>query len=51
MVPKPFARVHLLWGEPITPPTDPALLADFTKQLQDALNALTAEANSLAERP
>lgn len=50
-VPKPFARVHLLWGEPVTPPADPAALEQFTQVLEDNLNALTARADALARRP
>jgi lysophospholipid acyltransferase (LPLAT)-like uncharacterized protein len=50
MVPKPFARVFMLWGEAITPPANPTELENFTQQLEDALNALTAEADKLAHR-
>jgi lysophospholipid acyltransferase (LPLAT)-like uncharacterized protein len=48
-VPKPFARVILLWGEPITPPADPASLDEFTLTLEKALNDLTARADQLAQ--
>jgi lysophospholipid acyltransferase (LPLAT)-like uncharacterized protein len=50
MVPKPFARVVLLWGDPIIPPSDSASLDAFTLTLEQALNDLTARADELARR-
>jgi lysophospholipid acyltransferase (LPLAT)-like uncharacterized protein len=48
-VPKPFSRVHLLYGEPI-PPQDPQTdLDQFTQTLEDALNDLTSRADALAD--
>lgn len=49
-IPKPFARVHLLYGDPI-PPQDPQTDLDrFTRTLESALNDLTARADALAMR-
>lgn len=46
-VPKPFAHVHLLFGDPIPPPDDTVSLKTFTRQLEAALNDLTARADAL----
>ena len=49
-IPKPFACVHLLYGEPI-PPQDPQTdLEQFTQTLENALNDLTSRADALAMR-
>lgn len=47
-VPKPFARVFLFYGEPIPWPGEDADLKAFTRQLEDALEALRAKAESVA---
>jgi len=48
MIPKPFARVHLLFGDPIPPAGSDATLRDFTRELETALNDLTARADEIA---
>lgn len=47
-VPKPFARVHLLFGDPLPPPDDSISLKTYTRQLEAALNDLTARADALS---
>jgi lysophospholipid acyltransferase (LPLAT)-like uncharacterized protein len=49
-IPKPFARVHLLWGEPIPPQNPQTDFDEFTQTLETALNDLTARADALAGR-
>jgi lysophospholipid acyltransferase (LPLAT)-like uncharacterized protein len=48
-VPKPFTRVFLLWGEPIPVPDKKTDVNDFAQVLEDALNALTSEAEEKAK--
>jgi lysophospholipid acyltransferase (LPLAT)-like uncharacterized protein len=48
IIPKPFSRVYLLWGEPIAPPEASASLKDFTRILDQALNDLTRRADAMA---
>lgn len=45
MVPKPFARIHLAYGEPmfVPPEADAAEVERLAKVLEDRLNALTRE--------
>jgi lysophospholipid acyltransferase (LPLAT)-like uncharacterized protein len=47
-VPKPFARVYLLWGSPMAPPPPECPLETLTQQMEDALNAATRRADELA---
>ena len=49
VVPKPFSAGVQLWGEPITVPADisDAALEKARLRLEDALNALTAEADAM----
>jgi len=49
-IPKPFARVHLLFGEPIPFPGEDTDLREFTRTLETALVSLTEEADALAGR-
>lgn len=49
-IPKPFARVHLLFGDPIPFPGEETSLKEYTRTLESALQALTAEADALAKR-
>jgi lysophospholipid acyltransferase (LPLAT)-like uncharacterized protein len=42
-IPKPFSRVHLVWGEAIPPPTETATIEELTVKLEDALNELTVQ--------
>ncbi len=48
MIPKPFARVYIVFGDPILPPPPDSDLKAFTRQLEDVLNELTARADALA---
>ncbi len=48
MIPKPFARVYILFGEPILPPLPDSDLKSFTRQLEDKLNDLTTRADDMA---
>ncbi|MCX6600746.1 MAG: lysophospholipid acyltransferase family protein, partial [bacterium] len=50
-IPKPFARVHLLYGDPIPPQDSQTDLDRFTRTLESALNDLTSRADALAVRP
>jgi len=47
-VPKPFARVHLLYGEPIPHPGYDTDVQEFAQVLEDRLNDTLAQAESLA---
>lgn len=47
-VPKPFARVFLFYGEPVPWPGEGADLKAFTRQLEDALEALRHRAEDSA---
>ena len=47
-IPKPFARVYILYSAPILPPASHSDLESFTRTLENALNELTARADSLA---
>jgi hypothetical protein len=49
-VPKPFARVFLLWGEPIPHPGEGADVKEFSQVLEDRLNALSREAEALVSK-
>ena len=50
IVPMPFGRGAMVWGDPITVPrdADDALLAQLKDQLEVALNNVSAEADDLA---
>lgn len=48
IVPKPFSRVFLLWGEPLPFPGENADEAAFQQKLEDALNDLTKRADEFA---
>ena len=48
LIPKPFARVYIVFGEPILPPPPDSDLNAFARQLEDQLNALTARADDMA---
>jgi lysophospholipid acyltransferase (LPLAT)-like uncharacterized protein len=47
LVPKPFSRIRLIYGEPvrITPNADEAAVGQIAQELQAALNRQTAEAD------
>lgn len=49
-IPKPFARVHLLFGDPMPFPGDETSLKDYTRRLEAVLVSLTEEADALAKR-
>ncbi len=52
LVAHPFARGVMVWGEPIEAPRDapPEALAKTLKKVEDALTAVTAEADILCDR-
>lgn len=52
MVPRPFARIHIVYGEPIPVPraADAATVESLTRQAEAALNHLTAVADAHGER-
>jgi lysophospholipid acyltransferase (LPLAT)-like uncharacterized protein len=47
-VPKPFARVHIIYGDPISPPRSLDHLKEFTRSLEAALNDVMERADKLA---
>lgn len=53
MVPLPFTRGVFVWGEPLTVPRDAgeADIASLRAELEERMNALTAEADRLVGRP
>ena len=48
-IPKPFARVHIVFGDPIPPPDPHTDLKTFTRQLEQTLNDLTVHADKMAK--
>ena len=46
-VPKPFSRVHLIWGDPIPPAAASETVEDLTLRLEGILNELTARADEI----
>lgn len=50
MIPSPFAKVYILTGQPIAIPADADrnTLAEFTSQIQTAMDELNAQAETLA---
>ena len=52
MIPKPFARVVLAVGEPITVPAGTAIgdLEEFRLRMQDATNSLVRESNEILQQ-
>lgn len=53
MIPKPFARVVLAIGEPITVPAGTSIgdLEEFRLQMQDATNSLIRQSNEVLQQP
>ena len=49
MVPKPFAKVYILFGDPVPPPHPNTSLKEFTRTLEHVLNELTARADEMAK--
>lgn len=49
-VPKPFSKVTLLYGNPISPPEDTNSLKPFARTLETALNDLTAKAEEMVKK-
>jgi len=49
-IPKPFARVYVIYGDPITPPDSTGDLKSFTRTLEAALNAVMEKAEEMAGR-
>ncbi len=49
MIPKPFARVVLAIGEPITVPADTSIadLEEFRTRMEDATNSLLRQSNDI----
>ncbi|MBU1983240.1 hypothetical protein KJ815_02405, partial [bacterium] len=48
-IPKPFARVHLFFGDSIAPADESVSLKDFTRRLETVLRELTDQADRLAQ--
>ncbi|HEY3296921.1 MAG TPA: lysophospholipid acyltransferase family protein [bacterium] len=46
-VPKPFSRVHLVWGEPIPPSAANAAVEELTSKLESVLTELTVRVDSM----
>ena len=49
MLPKPFAKVYILYGDLISPPPSETDLKSFTRTLENTLNELTARADEMAQ--
>ena len=49
LVPKPFAKVYILFGDPVPPPDPHTSLKDFTRTLEHVLNDVTARADEMAK--
>ena len=47
-IPKPFARVYILFGDPVPPPDSNTDLKAFTRKLESTLNELTTRADERA---
>jgi hypothetical protein len=52
LVPQPFARVHIVYGEPIHVPReiDDAAIDDYSRRAEDAINRVTRAADEHARR-
>lgn len=48
-IPKPFSRVYVLYGDPISPPDSQNELKSFARELETALNDVMAQAEELAQ--
>lgn len=50
-VPKPFTRVHLVWGAPIAPTEESESEEELTQRLEDILNDLTERVDEMTSTP
>jgi hypothetical protein len=49
-IPKPFARVYVIYGDPIPPPDSPSDIRSFARALEAALNDVMRRAEELTQQ-
>jgi hypothetical protein len=48
-IPKPFARVYVIYGDPVLPPDSPSDIKSFARTLEAALNKVMLRAEGLTQ--